>query len=255
MNTELIQKLHLEIEPVGIFFGNTDAECDLIPDPSHKNCLVPLLMSAAKGKVIALDENNCNCPGGAVGCCFGDGFTRLNPDISKLLSQGYGDDLPAGRPEFMRDGERFYVCEELAEKWRHDFPYSDKAYPRTVFAPVSRWKDIGTPDIVYIFADPDQISALVILLGSHTGRAVNTIAPFGSACQSIAYAQKETDSNDPMAVMGLFDISQRYDALAGYLSMTLPYCLWENINYDLDKSCLTTHAWKIIEKRMTKEEK
>ena len=58
------------------------------------------------------------------------------------------------------------------------------------------------------------------------------------------------DSDDPMAVMGLFDISQRSKAIAGYLSLTMPRVLWEGMQEDLDKSCLTTHSWREIEKRL-----
>ena len=54
----------------------------------------------------------------------------------------------------------------------------------------------------------------------------------------------------PYAEMGLFDISQRSAALQNYLSMTLPYRMWENMTKNLDKSCLTTHSWKNIEKRL-----
>jgi hypothetical protein len=50
--------------------------------------------------------------------------------------------------------------------------------------------------------------------------------------------------------MGLFDISQRSATLKDYLSMTMPYKLWEDMLKDLDKSCLTTHSWKIIEERL-----
>ena len=53
-----------------------------------------------------------------------------------------------------------------------------------------------------------------------------------------------------MAIMGLFDISQRREALANSLSLTMPYALWAELAEDLDKSCLTTHAWKEIEKRL-----
>ncbi len=53
-----------------------------------------------------------------------------------------------------------------------------------------------------------------------------------------------------MAIMGLFDISQRREALANCLSLTMPYSLWAGLSEDLDKSCLTTHAWKEIEKRL-----
>ena len=250
MRKELNQMLHLKLDPVGVFFGNTSAACDFNASPDIRNCVIPLLMAASRGKIVSMDEESCNCPGGATGCCFGDGFTRRNPMIHKLLSQGFGEDAPPGMPEMMKEGERFFCTEELAAKWRNALPYSDKAFPRVVFAPENRWQEIGTPDLVYVFADPDQLSALVTLLGFHNGRAVNTIAPYGAACQSIVYAAAQMEEADPMAVMGLFDISQRSSALADYLSLTMPYPLWEGLGKDLDKSCLTTHSWKEIEKRM-----
>lgn len=50
--------------------------------------------------------------------------------------------------------------------------------------------------------------------------------------------------------MGLFDISQRLSSLANYLSMTMPYVLWEQMTKDLDKSFFTTNSWHKIEKRL-----
>ena len=79
---------------------------------------------------------------------------------------------------------------------------------------------------------------------------MNTVAPFGAACHSILYAAQQMEQEDPCAVMGLFDISQRSAALKNYLSMTMPWKLWENMTRDLDKSCLTTHSWRKIEQRM-----
>ena len=129
-------------------------------------------------------------------------------------------------------------------------PYSEKAYPRIVFAPLSKWEEIGTPDLVFVFANPDQISALVTQTGFHNGQKTSVLAPFGAACHSILYAAQQMEQEEPKAIMGLFDISQRREALANYLSMTMPYCLWEEMNQDLEKSCLTTHSWKAIEKRL-----
>ena len=81
----------------------------------------------------------------------------------------------------------------------------------------------------------------------HNGKALNTIAPYGAACQSILFAADQIGQEEPLAVLGLFDISQRRSELKNYLSMTMPYRLLENMAKDLDKSCLTTHSWANIE--------
>jgi len=250
MDMKLVEMLHLELEPVGVFFGNTAAKSDLEASADKRNCVIPFILAAAKGKITSMDDTGCTCPGGAVGACFGDGFTRLNPNIHMMLSQGLGDKAPKGAPPMLKEGERFFCSAEVAMKWRCDMPFSDKAYPRIVFAPIGRWNEVGTPDLVYIFANADQISALVTMQGFYNGKRVNTLAPFGAACHSIVYAAEQMDKEEPFAIMGLFDISQRNAAIKDYLSMTMPYRLWKNMTQDLDKSCLTTHSWKNIEKRL-----
>ena len=57
------------------------------------------------------------------------------------------------------------------------------------------------------------------------------------------------DEQEPKAVLGLFDISWRCALLAQYLFLTMHYCLWEGLAQDLDKSCLTPHSWRAVEKR------
>ena len=74
MEKELLNMLHLKWEPVGIFLGETNAVCDINVSPDKRNCVIPFLMGASKGKIISMDEESCKCPGGATGCCFGDGF-------------------------------------------------------------------------------------------------------------------------------------------------------------------------------------
>ena len=100
-----------------------------------------------------------------------------------------------------------------------------------------------------VFADVDQLSALVTMLGFHNGRTINTIVPYGAACHSIVFAVEQMGKEEPLAVMGLFDISQRSKAIGDYLSLTMPYAMWEALSDGLERSCLTTHAWKQIEKR------
>ena len=250
MQKRLTEMLHMKREPVGIYFGNTTAVCDVDADPQTRNCVIPFLMKVSEGQTVSMNEESCNCAGGASGCCFGDGFARWNPSIAKLLSQGYGENAPAFLPAFAKEGERFFGTEEIAEQFRNALPYSERAYPRIVFAPMSRWEEIGKPDLVYLFLNPDQLGAVVSMLCSHNGEVTNTISPYCSACQSIMFAAEQMDQEHPMAVMGLFDISQRYQPLANLLSLTMPHSLWEGLTQDLDKSCLTTHSWHTIEKRL-----
>ena len=250
MRSELTEMLHLELEPVGVYLGNADFACDVEATPQRRNCIVPFLLSAAHGKTVGISEEACTCPGGTVGCCFGDGFTRKNPNIHKMLSQGLGDAAPQEAPIHLREGERFFCDAEVALKWRNAMPFSEAGYPSVVFVPESRWEEAGIPDLVLVFADPDRISALVTHLGFKNGRALNTIAPYGAACHSIVFAADQMGKEDPLAVMGLFDISQRTQAIAGFLSLTMPYALWDGMQDDLETSCLTTHAWKAIEERL-----
>ena len=249
MDAKLVEMLHLELEPVGVFLGNADATCDMQAQPGKRNCVVPFLLSAARGKIVGIDEEGCTCPGGTVGCCFGDGFARKNPNIHVMLSQGMGAAAPPQAPIHLVEGERFFCDAETALKWRNAMPFSDAGYPRVVFAPQSRWGEIGAPDLVLVFADADQLSALVTMLGFHNGRTVNTIVPYGAACHSIVFAVEQMGKAEPMAVMGLFDISQRSKAIGDYLSLTMPYAMWEALSDGLERSCLTTHAWKQIEAR------
>ena len=117
MEKKIAQMLHLALEPVGIFLGNTSAKSELEASPKKRNCVIPFVLAAAKGKITSMDEAGCTCPGGAVGACFGDGFTRLNPNIHIMLSQGFGEKAPVGAPPMLKEGERFFCDAEVAMKW------------------------------------------------------------------------------------------------------------------------------------------
>ena len=132
MEKKIVQMLHLALEPVGIFLGNTSAKSELEASPQKRNCVIPFVLAAAKGKITSMDEAGCTCPGGAVGACFGDGFTRLNPNIHIMLSQGLGEKAPAGAPPMLKEGERFFCDAEVAMRWRNNMPFSDKALPAVI---------------------------------------------------------------------------------------------------------------------------
>ena len=61
MNEKIVEMLHLSLEPVGIFLGNTSAISELEASPQKRNCVIPFVLAAAKGKITSLDEDGCTC--------------------------------------------------------------------------------------------------------------------------------------------------------------------------------------------------
>lgn len=121
MIDELIQRLKLNHQPVGIWFEDkmpplTDMEPSATP-----RCVVSSLLIASKGKVVCLDEAHCKCPGGAVGLGFGDAFAKRNASTPFLLS--HGAESPGFTPDdhlppLMIKGERFFDSPDTVQRWK-----------------------------------------------------------------------------------------------------------------------------------------
>ena len=112
-------------------------------------------------------------------------------------------------------------------------------------------EDIGRhPDVVFVLANPDQLSALVIMAGYRSGRPLNVIAPFCAGCQSIVLAKQQLDADEPMAIMGMFDIAQRSQIEKDLLSLTMPYDMFDEIARYCSEGCLISHSWEVLEKRL-----
>lgn len=252
MKSELISKLGLTHEPVAIYFTD-DRPAEAIGfKPGKRGCVASLLYAcASKGIVAAFDEDSYGCPGGGVGLCFGDAFTKNNHPTEYLLSTGDEALAKHGKSigRNLGRGERFFAGPELVSKWKAAVPYAETGKKYVVFRPLSKADDAETPDLVCMFANPDQISAFVIMSGFNRGEALNVLAPFAAACQSIVLAYQELGKERPKAIMGFFDLAQRYRIPRELLSFTIPYGMFLEFEDSLPESCLTTEAWKKIEGR------
>ena len=47
-------------KPIGIYFANTTAVCDVDAELKARNCVIPLLMKVSEGQIISMDEKSCN---------------------------------------------------------------------------------------------------------------------------------------------------------------------------------------------------
>lgn len=249
MLSRLVDKLDFDLEPVAISFTDNKPEGALQFEEGKRGCVGSMMVAAAKGATVVFDEKTYGCPGGGVGLCFGDTFAKRNHPIESLLSTG--DEALAARGEtFVRSmgrGERFFANPDLVAKWRSNFPFNEFHQTYVLFTPLSKAQD--EPDLVCIFANPDQLSVLVTHAGFSRGEAINVLAPFGAACHSIAYAYREITAEQPKAIMGFFDISQRHAIPKDLLTLTLPWQLFKEMDDTVDESCLTTEAWEHIAER------
>lgn len=256
MRNTLEAALNLKHAPVGIWFTNEKPVDAIEMNPAGRPCVVTMLLAAAKGKSVVVSDETCPCPGGSVGLGFGDAFERRHASTPFLLS--HGEDSPGYSPDVKlapqhRKGERFFDCPATVQAWKESLRLSEAWYRYVVFRPVEARGECGDPDLVFLLANPDQLSALVIMTGYRNGRCANVVAPFCAGCQSIALALQQLGSEEPVAIMGMFDISQRNRISKELLSLTMPYDMFAQIEEDCQAGCLTTPAWEKIRNRYQAE--
>ena len=256
MKSILCEKMDFKLNPVAIFFTDNKPAGAFQAKKGVRICAASMLVAAAARDVVsAFDEDTYGCAGGGVGLCFGNGFRKKGHPTEALLSRG-DEILQRQGKEIGRSlgkGERFFDTPELVRKWAEAVPYTEAPQKYVVFKPLHMVEDGEAPDLVLIFANPDQLSVLVILSGYYRGKALNVIAPFASACQSILLAYQEIEKEFPNAVMGYFDIAQRCKIPKEILSLTVPYKMFLELERGAVDGCMETSAWSKIQDRYSSE--
>lgn len=251
MKSLLDEKLNFKLKPVAIFFSDEKPEAAFEISQGRRDCAAArLVAAAAKEQVSVFSERGCGCPGAAVGLCFGNGFKKIGFPVEALLSQG--DEVLRQRGiegKGFSLGERFFASPQLAGNWAEELPYAETGLRYVIFKPLALVEENERPDLIFLLANPDQLSVLVILAGYYRGTALNVIAPFASACQSILLAWQEARQECPKAVIGYFDISQRGYLPKELLSLTLPYPMFQEMEKGAEDGCTETPAWRKIQNR------
>ena len=246
---KIATELHMKMEPVAIQFTDTRPEKALQFKEGSWGCVGAMLVAAGKGKTAVFDEKSYGCRGGGVGLGFGDTFQEhpieclLSTGDEAVAQRGIEGDFSFGK------GERFFATPELAERWKKSLPYGD-VHGYIVFCPLHEATYLKKDDLICFFVNPDQISALITLVGFQRGTGINVIAPFGAACQSILYAYQEAKKDEPQAVLGFFDISQRPRFEKDLLSFTVPFSLFQEMEESVSESLFCTEAWGKVATRL-----
>lgn len=157
--------LHMELEPVGIFYCDKAPEHALSLRSDRRSCVADMLMGAARGKTIVMTEETCSCAGGAVGLGFGDAFTQRNHPTRYLLSTGMAE-VPEGEevklPPHMQEGERFFADPCVTDVWKSDLPFGDRQGKQVVLLLLK----IGRKQLHPIMSIMRMVGARKMVVGS-----------------------------------------------------------------------------------------
>lgn len=225
--------------PIIFYYTDQKSRGEKSPPPKGHRCFICELAKVRKGKSLLFDIHSIGCGGGKRYL----GFSRdLIPDFEYFLSCGR---------EGVVEGERYKKSPELVREWvKHQTPF-EAPEKYIVFKRWDRLDENDEPLVVIFFASGDALSGLFTLANFDTSDPFAVITPFCAGCASIvAYPYRELQSDEPRAVLGMFDVSARYCIPAGNLSFAIPWPKFVRMIENMEESFLTTESWKIVRKRM-----
>lgn len=266
MESKIAKALQLKHQGVAIITAD-EAPADALRFKSGKwGCVMFMFANAARGKTAAFDRESYGCWGGGVGLGFGNVYEKFPGGVdcfTYFLSAVGNEQWEKGREvgkmlegaagkEFARDflkGEAYFKSPQLVHRFLDELPIQDMGRRFVVFKPLND-ADPSKDQIatVVFLANPDQLSALVVLANYGRGGINNVIIPFAAGCQSIGIIPfKEAASENPRAVVGLMDISARKytRSLIGmeYLTFAMPWNLFQEMESNVEGSFLQSHTW------------
>ena len=268
MESKIAKAVGLKYNPVAILLADHKPENGLQFKKGKWGCVMFMFANAAKGKTAAFDAETYGCWGGGVGLGFGNAYLHFPGGVecfSYFLSSGNnhskkGKEVAkalegsAGK-EFTEDflqGEGYIKTPELVEQFLKELPMTEITSPYVLFKPLSEIDpEAERPKTVVFLANPDQLSALVILANYARGGMENVIIPWAAGCQTIGILPfREAKSGKPRAVVGLTDISARkyVRSLLGaeYLSFGAPWEMFLEMEGNVEDSFLKRHTWQSL---------
>lgn len=266
MESKIATAVGLKHHPVALVLADEKPEKALQFKPGKWSCVMFMFANAARGKTAAFDAQTYGCWGGGVGLGFGNAYVDFPGGVgcfAHFLSSGNagwakGREVAqamegrAGK-EFtgnFLEGERYVKSPALVEQWLGEIPMTEIPSRYVLFKPLAEVEPDGpTPETVVLLADPDQLSALVILANYGREGFENVSIPWAAGCQTIGILPyREARSAKPRAVVGLTDISARkyVRTLLGseFLTFAMPWKMFLEMERDVAGSFLERPTWR-----------
>ncbi|MFA5079926.1 MAG: DUF169 domain-containing protein [Dehalococcoidia bacterium] len=225
--------------PITFYYTDDASKAEQVKAGSAHRCIVAAIQAVRKGKSLSFQSSSIGCAGGKRYL----GFTQeIRSDINYFLSCGIPGKL---------EGERYKKSPELAERsFKHLPPFV--APGRCIV--FKRWDmlDAGDdPQVVIFFVAPDALSGLFTLANFDQEKPDGVISPFGSGCSAIVHSPfLQRESDQPKAVIGMFDVSARPYVGKYELTFSAPISKFLTMLNNMDESFLITKTWQQVQKRL-----
>ena len=149
-------------------------------------------------------------------------------------------------------GERYIKTPERVHQFIENLPITDIPAERVIFKPLADVDlDQERPRVIVFFADPDQLSAMVVLANYDREHNHNVIIPYAAGCQTIGiYPYQEAQAERPRAVVGLTDLSARVYIRKqlgdNLMTFAVPLAMYEEMESNVAGSFLERPTWQSL---------
>ena len=238
-------------------------------------CVMWMVARAARGGIAVCGRQTYGCFGGGVGLGFGDVYKQFPGgedcfchflsignaqwETGQQLAETVRPHMTADSFDHFMHGERYMKSPEEVKRFIRGLPIVDIPASYVVFKPLAEIEDGDQSKVVIFFADPDQLSALVILANYGRETNQNVTMPYAAGCQTVGiYPYQEAQSDAPRAVVGLTDISARtyirQQLGDNLLTFAVPMKMFQEMEAHVEGSFLERPVWrKLVAKKSVED--
>ena len=265
----IAQSLNLKYPPIAILWSDEKPDDALCFEKGRWGCVMGAFGAVAeKGRTAAFDRETFGCWGGGVGLGFGNKYAGFFGGVEcfcRFLSSGndksdHGRAVAEQYAPFMRGqmreeflhGEAYIKSPGLVARFLAALPIMEIPKRYVLLKPLLMLSDADEPIVIIFLANPDQLSALVVLANYARGDNENAIIPFAAGCQTIGiYPYREAKSPRPRAVVGLTDLSARKTIRRlgkDLMTFAVPLALFREMEQNVPNSFLERHTWQSLQR-------
>jgi hypothetical protein len=226
--------------PITFFYSENTGVIPKAIKPKGRSCIICELAAVRKGKSYFYEAEDLGCAGAKRYLGFSD---KLMPGFEHFLSCG----IP-GKME----GERYKINPQVVLEMMKNQKRLPAEGKKIIFKRWDMLNENDHPEAVIFFAQGEVLSGLFTLCNFDRVGPYGVIAPFAAGCGSIIhYPFFENQSDDPKAVLGMFDPSARPCVPENTLSLAIPMKQFKKIIGYMEECFLITDTWKQVQKRIS----